>query len=126
VYLSETSILYSFSKIKNRPFTTGITVSDVNLSYKIFLVITGLPPRFYLHLGLVYSGVKGYVDVLFTTYKIETSCKKYFIILFTSGIFSTVVKGLLISHICTSGHMQFNDKATLKYEIDQGNINQSN
>ena len=89
-------------KNKNRLFTTGIIFSDVNLSYTIFLIIIGLPPRFYLHLGLLFSDVKCYVYVFFTTCKIETSCKRYFIILFTSGIFSTVVKGLLISHICTS------------------------
>jgi hypothetical protein len=52
--------------------------------------------------GILWLDVKCYVYLFFTTGKIEISCKTYSIFFFTSCIFSTDVKGLLISYICTS------------------------
>ena len=52
--------------------------------------------------GVLWLDVKCYVYLFFTTEKIEISCKMYSIYVFTSCIFSTDVKALLISYICTS------------------------
>jgi hypothetical protein len=56
--------------------------------------------------GILWPNVKCYVYLFFTSRKIETRCKTYSIFFFTSGIFSTDVKPLLLSHICTSGIKQ--------------------
>jgi uncharacterized membrane protein len=55
-----------------------------------------------VHLVILWSDVKCCVYVFFTSSKIENICKTNFIFLFTTGIFSTDVKPLLISNICTS------------------------
>jgi hypothetical protein len=54
---------------------------------------------------ILWLDVKCYVYLFFTTGKIEISCKTYSIFFFTSCIFSTDVKVLLISYICTSAHL---------------------
>jgi hypothetical protein len=69
------------------------------------IIITGLPPRLFIHLGILWSDVKCCVYIFFTTGKIEPSSKKYSILLFTSGIFFTDVKPLLLRKICTSDGM---------------------
>jgi hypothetical protein len=58
--------------------------------------------------GILWLDVKCYVYLFFTTRKIEISCKMYSIFFFTSCIFSTDVKALLISYICTSVFMLVN------------------
>jgi hypothetical protein len=52
--------------------------------------------------GILWLDVKCYVYLFFTTGKIKISCKMYSIYFFTSCIFSTDVKALLIGSICTS------------------------
>jgi hypothetical protein len=50
----------------------------------------------------IMADVKSCVYIFFTTGNIETRCKTYSIFPFTSDIFSTDVKSLLIGQICSS------------------------
>jgi hypothetical protein len=62
----------------------------------------GTATVFFFASGILWLDVKCYVNLFFTTGKIEISCKMYSIYFFTSSIFSADVKALLISDICTS------------------------
>jgi hypothetical protein len=90
-----------------RLFTSGgimvrcdIILDRFHHNYKIATAFTFISVN-------IMADVKSCVYIFFTTGNIETRCKTYSIFPFTSDIFSTDVKSLLIGQICSSDWLFF-------------------